>query len=94
MSTMKSAAIAMIREGLPVFFGCDVGKESDSARGLMVKGLLDYETGFGLHDEIERMGKEGRVRVGESAMVSFISSSRSGWAATGSQMEKMVGIGG
>ncbi|KAI9849524.1 MAG: hypothetical protein M1837_004144 [Sclerophora amabilis] len=65
MTTMKTACIAMLRKGLPVFFGCDVGKLSDSSRGIMDLDLIDYELGFNV-----RLGmtKEQRLQTGESAM--------------------------
>lgn len=33
----------MIKTGVPVFFGCDVGKFSDSSKGIMDTALFDYE---------------------------------------------------
>lgn len=65
MTTMKNAAIAMLRRGLPVFFGCDVGKSSDSARGVMDTALYDYELGFNVQLS---MDKAERLKTGESAM--------------------------
>lgn len=35
----------MIKAGQPVFFGCDVGKFSDSAAGIMDTALFEYEVG-------------------------------------------------
>lgn len=64
-STMKHAAIAMLRRGLPVFFGCDVGKSSDSTRGIMDTALYDYELGFNIQLS---MSKAERLKTGESAM--------------------------
>ncbi|KAF1981348.1 peptidase C1B, bleomycin hydrolase [Aulographum hederae CBS 113979] len=65
MPTMKSAAIAMLRAGFPVFFGSDVGKYSDSSAGIMDTELYDYELGFNV-----RLGmhKAERLMTGESAM--------------------------
>jgi bleomycin hydrolase len=62
---MKSTAIAMLRSGLPVFFGCDVGKFSNSTSGIMDTALYDYTLGFNV-----RLGmtKTDRLRSGESAM--------------------------
>ena len=65
IATMKSACVAMLKAGLPVFFGCDVGKSSDSSRGVMDAQLLDYEAGFNL---TLGMSKAERLMVGESAM--------------------------
>lgn len=33
----------MIKAGQPVFFGCDVGKFSESAAGIMDIALFEYE---------------------------------------------------
>jgi bleomycin hydrolase len=65
MATIKSATIAMLRAGLPVFFGSDVGKFSNSASGIMDTDLYDYELGFNI-----RLGmtKAKRLMTGESAM--------------------------
>lgn len=40
---MKDTVIKMIKAGQPVFFGCDVGKFSDSSKGIMDTALYDYE---------------------------------------------------
>jgi bleomycin hydrolase len=65
MDVMKKACIAMIKAGIPVFFGSDVGKESDSSKGIMDVGLLDYNAGFNIN---LGMSKASRLQVGESAM--------------------------
>ncbi|WYZ39072.1 hypothetical protein EsH8_III_000986 [Colletotrichum jinshuiense] len=66
MAALKAACVAMIRAGLPVFFGSDVGKFSSSAAGIMDLGLIDYELGFGV--SLLGMDKASRLRTGESAM--------------------------
>lgn len=65
MATIKNACIAMLRAELPIFFGSDVGKYSDSKVGIMDTGLIDYELGFNT-----RLGltKAQRLMTGESAM--------------------------
>lgn len=65
MDTMKTACIAMLKAELPIFFGSDVGKFSDSKSGIMDPGLIDYELGFDI-----RLGltKAQRLKTGESAM--------------------------
>lgn len=40
---LKEACVAMLRKGLPIFFGSDVGKQSDSGKGIMDTELVDYE---------------------------------------------------
>ncbi|KZL84293.1 bleomycin hydrolase [Colletotrichum incanum] len=66
IATLKSACVAMIKAGLPVFFGSDVGKFSSSAAGVMDLDLIDYELGFGV--SLLGMDKASRLRTGESAM--------------------------
>ena len=65
MSTMKTACIAMLKADLPIFFGCDVGKCSDRASGIMDTGLVDYELGFNIR---LGMSKAQRLIAGESIM--------------------------
>jgi bleomycin hydrolase len=43
MKTIKEACISMLKRGIPVFFGSDVGKYSDSTKGIMDTGLFEYE---------------------------------------------------
>jgi bleomycin hydrolase len=40
---LKEACVAMLKKGLPIFFGSDVGKQSDSGKGIMDTDLFDYE---------------------------------------------------
>jgi len=65
MHTMKTACIAMLKKGWPVFFGSDVGKFSDSNKGIMDTDLVDYELGFNIK---LGMGKAQRLLTNESAM--------------------------
>jgi bleomycin hydrolase len=65
MDTIKKACIKQISAGVPVFFGSDVGKSSDSAKGIMDLDLIDYDAGFNL---TLGMDKAQRLRTGESAM--------------------------
>lgn len=55
----------MLRAGFPVFFGCDVGKFSDSPKGIMDLDLFDLSLGFNLS---LGMNKADRLRTGESSM--------------------------
>lgn len=66
MQTLKSACVSMLRAGLPVFFGCDVGKFSSSSAGVMDLRLVDYEVGLDV--SMLGMNKADRLRTGESAM--------------------------
>ncbi|KXT16453.1 hypothetical protein AC579_1774 [Pseudocercospora musae] len=62
---MKDACVKMLKKGLPIFFGSDVGKQSDSRAGVMDTDLVDYELGFNI-----KLGltKAERLLTGESAM--------------------------
>lgn len=62
---LKAACVAMLRKGLPIFFGSDVGKQSDSAKGIMDTDLIDYELGFNVS---LNMDKAQRLMTGESQM--------------------------
>lgn len=42
---MKSTVVKMIKAGVPVFFGCDVGKFSSRTQGIMDPALFEYEVG-------------------------------------------------
>ncbi|EMD00653.1 hypothetical protein BAUCODRAFT_566432 [Baudoinia panamericana UAMH 10762] len=61
----KQACIAMLKKGLPIFFGSDVGKYSDSAKGIMDTDLIDYSLGY---DVSLGMTKAQRLQTGESMM--------------------------
>jgi len=65
MATMKQATIGMLRAGLPVFFGSDVGKFSNSTSGIMDPALYDYGLAFNIS---LNMSKSQRLKVRESAM--------------------------
>jgi bleomycin hydrolase len=62
---LKEAIVRMIKDGRPVFFGCDVGQFSDSKLGLMDTGLFDYKLAFGIN---LGMSKSQRIKTGTSAM--------------------------
>ncbi|KAF2003685.1 peptidase C1B, bleomycin hydrolase [Amniculicola lignicola CBS 123094] len=65
MTTMKKACIEMLKRGNPVFFGSDVGKYSDSTKGIMDTGLFEYELGFNIKLGLK---KSERLMTGESQM--------------------------
>ncbi len=65
MKTMKEACISMLKRGMPVFFGSDVGKYSDSTKGIMDPDLYEYELGFNIK---LGMSKAERLQTGESQM--------------------------
>ncbi|KAL6854027.1 peptidase C1B, bleomycin hydrolase [Trichoderma novae-zelandiae] len=66
METLRAACVKMLRAGVPVFFGCDVGKFSDRAAGIMDLDLVDYEAGF--NTSLRGMTKAQRLMTGESLM--------------------------
>lgn len=63
--TLKNAMIAMLKAGHPVFFGCDVGKFSDSTSGVMDTEIIDLALGFNV---TLGMSKADRLDSGESSM--------------------------
>lgn len=65
MQTLKNAAIKMLKAGLPVFFGSDVGKSSNSATGIMDEKMFDYGLAF---DISLNMDKTQRLQTGASAI--------------------------
>ncbi len=65
MDILKDACVKMLVAGLPIFFGCDVGKYSNTPVGIMDTGLIDYELGFNVR---LGMSKAQRLMAGESAM--------------------------
>ncbi|KIW84089.1 hypothetical protein Z517_03335 [Fonsecaea pedrosoi CBS 271.37] len=77
MATMKRAAVAMLRAGIPVFFGSDVGKFSNSQSGIMDPELYDYGLAFNIS---LNLSKSQRLKVRESAMTHAM-------VLTGVQME-------
>lgn len=66
MDVLKGGCISMIKAGLPVFFGCDVGKFSDRARGAMDLDLFNYD--IGINTGMLGMSKAERLLSGESQM--------------------------
>ncbi len=65
MQTLKTAAIKMLKAGLPVFFGCDVGKASSSKTGIMDDKMFNYGLAF---DISLNLNKTQRIITGASAV--------------------------
>jgi bleomycin hydrolase len=65
MATLKAATQAMIQDGKPVWFGCDVGKQMDRDLGLMDLELFEYELLYGTS---LGMDKAARLDYGQSLM--------------------------
>ncbi|KAH7037364.1 peptidase C1B, bleomycin hydrolase [Microdochium trichocladiopsis] len=83
MADLKQACVATLRAGIPIFFGSDVGKFSNTAAGIMDLDLIDYRLGFNTdilgpsssssssnssRRESAALSKADRLRTGESAM--------------------------
>lgn len=66
IDNLKSACIKMLKAGLPIFFGCDVGKFSDTTSGIMDTALYHYDLGLG--SGLLGMTKAQRLLAGESQM--------------------------
>ncbi len=62
---LKKAAIAQMRDGEPVWFGCDVGKSSERASGVMSTQI--YDKGDLFRTEFS-MNKAERLEYGQSLM--------------------------
>jgi bleomycin hydrolase len=62
---MKEAVVATLKAGQPFFFGCDVGKFSNTPLGIMDLDLFDYERALGIKFTST---KADRLQTGESAM--------------------------
>lgn len=43
IDNLKATVVKLVKAGIPVFFGCDVGKHSDSTLGIMDLKLFDYD---------------------------------------------------
>ncbi|KIJ67907.1 hypothetical protein HYDPIDRAFT_107440 [Hydnomerulius pinastri MD-312] len=64
---LKAAVVRTIKAGQPVFFGCDVGQSSDSAKdiGIMDTAYHQYEQAFNISLDLT---KAQRLQTNESAM--------------------------
>lgn len=65
IETLKGLALAQLNDGVPVWFGCDVGKMSDRDGGILDTAAFDYE---GALDTSFEMSKAERLDYGESLM--------------------------
>lgn len=65
IEVLKEAAIAAIKDGEPVWFGCDVGKMLDRNAGIMDDKTYDYEATLGQTIELT---KAQRLDYGESLL--------------------------
>ncbi|KAK4685454.1 bleomycin hydrolase, partial [Tremellales sp. Uapishka_1] len=65
ITALEDAVIAGIRANTPLFFGCDVGKASNSKEGVMDRDLYDLKAAYGYE---LGMNKAQRLETGESSM--------------------------
>ncbi|PIE98583.1 MAG: aminopeptidase [Treponema sp.] len=65
IEVLKNAAIKSIKNGNPVWFGCDVGKHSDRDSGIMDTELYNYTETLGY---MPAWTKEQRLDYGESLL--------------------------
>ena len=65
LPVMKAAAIATLKDEVPVWFGCDVGKHLDRELGVMDLEIQDYE---GLYGVPFHLSKADRLDYGASQM--------------------------
>lgn len=65
IDNLKEVAIALLKADVPVWFGCDVGKSSSSALGLMDTDLFDMDGAFGTS---VGLSKTQRLETGDSAL--------------------------
>ncbi|GEK90528.1 aminopeptidase C [Alkalibacterium kapii] len=65
IEALKKAAIQSIKDGEPVWFGCDVGKMLDREAGIMDDKAYDYEATLG---ESVELTKAERLDYGESLL--------------------------
>jgi len=54
IETLKEIAKKSILDKQPVWFGCDVGKESFSKKGLMIPAIYDYESLYNMKFKLTR----------------------------------------
>ncbi|KAJ1940364.1 bleomycin hydrolase, partial [Linderina pennispora] len=62
---LKKYAAKVIKDGRPVWFGCDVGQFHSRDKGMMDTELIDYKTGFGFGINVT---KAERLQYGDSMM--------------------------
>jgi len=65
VALMKRIAMRTLRDGEPVWFGCDVGKQMDRETGLWDADLLDYDR---LYDTTFALSKASRLEYGAACM--------------------------
>ncbi len=65
MSVLKDMVQRQLKDGIPVWFGCDVGKYISRDQGILDMDIYDYEGVLGTEFSLD---KAGRLDYGESVM--------------------------
>jgi len=65
MKTFKELALSQLKDGVPVWFGSDVGQKMKRENGILSEDIYDYENA--LQSEFD-LDKAGRLDYGESLM--------------------------
>ena len=65
IETMKNITKDILNDGIPVWMGCDVGKQMERERGLWDANLFEYENLYGVEFG---MNKADRLRHGQTMM--------------------------
>ena len=60
---LKEAAIKQLKDGETIWFGCDVGKQSDRQKGILAANLYETDTIFGIET---KLNKKERLQTGAS----------------------------
>lgn len=63
IENLKEAAIKQLKAGETIWFGCDVGKESDRQLGILAKDLFQIDTLFDINTKLD---KKERLQTGAS----------------------------
>lgn len=63
INNLKEAAIKQLKAGETIWFGCDVGKDSDRQKGILSRGLYQTDTIFNIET---KLSKKERLQTGAS----------------------------
>lgn len=63
IENLKEAAIKQLKDGETIWFGCDVGKQSDRQKGILAANLYETDTIFGIKT---KLNKKERLQTGAS----------------------------